>query len=136
MKRISILLLTVVLIYIQSCENQMVFHQGKCLEVSVVTELCNQVVLQLESTNSDQLELGTFTYEGELYENVFKTFFHCDQMADVPLDGSVFSIELLEEETWRSLYNSTDCVVCEPLLAGELDFSYVRILENCAGDTF
>ena len=133
MKKLLILICTASIVTLQSCDDGLTEPLAHCTEVKVITELCNQAVIQVINPESIQVELGSIEIDGVNYNNVFKTFFHCEQMPNVPMDGSVFRIKPISESIWRSLWNSSDdCVVCEPLLAGELPFSYVEIKENCS----
>ena len=116
-----------------ACEDTVTIDEpGECIEVKLVYELCNQAVLQLLSPNTLQIELGTYELEGATYENVFKTFFHCEQMSQLPDGNSSFKISLITEEDWQDLFaNEKECFYCEPLVAGHLPFTHVQILEDC-----
>lgn len=123
------------LIFLVSCNETVLDEPIDCLEVKVITELCNQAVIQLVSPNNAQVQLGTIEVDGVNYDNVFKTFFHCQQMPQVPLDGSTFKIRPVDETTWQSLITQPEeCAVCEPLLAGHLPFSHVEIIDNCSAN--
>lgn len=133
MRKPFTLITGLVLILLVSCNETVLDEPVDCVEVKVITELCNQAVIQLVSPNNAQVELGTIEIDGVNYNNVFKTFFHCQQMPDVPLDGTTFKIRPIDETTWQSLITQPDeCAVCEPLLAGHLPFAYVEMIDNCS----
>ena len=135
MKRSISLLFGLVLAVLVACDEEPLIDVAiDCVEVRVVTELCNQAVIQVVNPGNTDITLSSYEFDGVTYNNVFKTFFHCQQMPNVPLDGTSFYIQAINEEAWKANNtNNEDCFYCEPLLAGELPFSYVEIVNNCQG---
>ena len=133
MKRSYLFLAGFVLAFLASCDDASPnLASGECTEVRLVAELCNQAVLQVVGTNTGGVELGSIEIDGTVYNNVFKTFFHCQQMPDVDLDGNNFNIRPISKTDWEALIiQPDDCAVCEPLLAGTLPFTHVQILSEC-----
>lgn len=133
MKRTVYFFLGILFTAFVACEDVATIDEPvDCVEVKLVYELCNQAVLQLLSPNTSGLELGTYEQDGVTYENVFKTFFHCEQMSQLPSDSTSFRIRPVSEEDWQNLIaTERECSYCEPLVAGHLPFTHVQILENC-----
>ena len=131
MKKPIYFLTGVLFIFMVACEEAATIDEPvDCIEVKLIYELCNQAVIQLVSPNTSQLELGTFEVDGITYENVFKTFFHCEQLDQALTDSASFRIRPINEDDWDALF-SQECIYCEPHIAGHLPFTYVEILENC-----
>ena len=104
-----------------SCE-EILLEDSKCLEVSLVDELCGHAVLKIE--NPAYYHLGETWNDNE---NVFYTFFDCEDM-EKDKDGTFF-VEILDD------FKEADCPVCLALIDYQGEKRHpVKILDVCAQD--
>lgn len=110
-----------------SCNEDTVPIDENCIEARLVEDICGQAVIQVISPHAQFMELGSYTHwEKGTFENVFGTFLDCEDMENIPRDGSSFRIRIIEEPRPQT------CGVCLALLANMPKEQYhMRIVQDC-----
>lgn len=115
-----------------NCNEDTVPLDENCIEATLVTDICGQAVIQVISPHAQTMKLGTYTHwDDRTFENVFGTFLDCEDMQNIPRDGSTFRIRIIDEP------GPQNCGVCLALLANMPEEQYhMRIVQDCSSETF
>lgn len=114
-----------------SCDEENLPLDRACIEARVITEICGQAVIQVISPDIDGLGEDNWTDgQGNTYDNVFSTQFSCEDMDNIPEDGSTFYLEVVEELAPQN------CLVCLAIPAHMPETRLnIRVANNCSGTT-
>ncbi len=117
MKRLCLLFLSITVLALSACDNDV---ETQCIEVKVVTQVCGNAILQVLS-GYQGLNLGTWTdHSGTIYQNTFSTFMDpCSEDFPENLEAPFFITFADERE-------KTDCIVCLALPA-DMPETYIDI---------